>query len=414
HNADRYRPRIVSYARQKTGLDISIGRLGVGLFPLTVRLYDVEIKNPKPFPAGDFLKAPMVEAVVDVGMLFHRKVAFHSIVLDKPAIDFISDPDGLWNFQNPATPKQAAKKSPRFSMGTIAKVEVKNGVLLGSALIDPADTPGPVVFEVRNFSGEATQIHFNAFKAPGSATAIAGHLKADAARFGDVHVTNVSSDLRIRPAQLTFKGFHAKTYRGQASGDFTFNFAGKKTKFATQVQVSGIGPGYLLKEFVSGPEIVTGMMKAEFKLAGEVEHTANPLAGIDGGGRFTIGKGELPGLDRNSSMVEAKRFRSPAAAGMPPSAFSSFAADMELKNHRIYSRQIRVDFYGVDARGAGDMNDLNSTLNYHGTVIIEKKQGFFTTSFARIFKGAREKDGRLVFPIRLTGTWADPRCTIAK
>ena len=408
HNPDRYLPRVVSYAQQKTGLQIDIRHATVRLFPLTVRLYDVDVKNPKPFPEGDFLKAPTVEAVVEVGPLLHRKVAFRSIVLNKPVIDFISDPDGLWNFQNPAFLKQPAGKSPRMSMGTISRLQIKNGTLLGSALIDPTDKPGPVVLEVQNFSAVLQQVHFNAFKQPGASAVIAGKLQADTARFGDVHLKTLSSGLRILPRQLTFQGFRAKTYRGKASGDFTFNFAGKETKFDTDLKVSGVGVGYLLAEFEKGAPKMTGMMEAELKLAGEVEHTANPFAGISGGGKFTIGKGELPSLNGNKSMAQMKRFRTPAAAALPPSAFSRFAGDMELRNHHIYSRQIGVDFYGIDVNGSGDVDETNGGLDYTGTAIILKKQGFFTNVFARLFKEAQEKKGRLTFPLRLTGTLKNP------
>ncbi len=227
HNADRYLPRIVAYARQKTGLEIGIRRCSVGLLPLTIRLYDVDVKNPKPFPPGYFLKAPEVEAALEVGPLIHHKVAFRSIMLDRPVMNFISDPDGGWNFQNPAISKQQAQKPPRFSMSGVSKLQIKHGVLLGSALIEPFDKPGPTVLQVQNFSGELKQIHFDAFK-ESSSSPIVGNLRADKAQFGDIHLTNLSSHLQILPEQLTFKNFRAKTYRGHASWRFHLQFCREK------------------------------------------------------------------------------------------------------------------------------------------------------------------------------------------
>ncbi len=407
HNPDRYLPRIIADLQQKTGLQMQIQHIEVRLFPtMMVRVYGLEVKNPKPFPAGDFLKVPRLDAVVEMSLLLRRQISIRSLVLDQPVIDFISDPDGLWNFQNPARLKETVRKPLRFSMGSIASLEIKKGTLLGSALVDPADTPGPVVFEVANFSAEIKQINFN--KKNSASATVAGNLDADTARFGDIHLKTVHSQLRISPQQLTFKNFKAATYRGQASGDFTFNFSGKNPTFNTDLKVSGIGVPYLLREFQSGPAKMTGMMQADLKLAGEVTHTANPLAGIEGGGHFTIRNGGFPSLNGSKSMAEMKRFRSSGAAALPVSAFSSFAGDMELRNHHIYNRKLGLDFYGIDVDGSGNLDEVNGGMDYRGTATILKKQGFFTNVLARVFKGADLKKGKLAFPIRVAGTLTKP------
>ena len=53
-------------------------------------------------------------------------IAIRSLVVEKPVVDLISDPDGLWNFQVPSS----AKTQPaRFSMGTISSLQINNGTL---------------------------------------------------------------------------------------------------------------------------------------------------------------------------------------------------------------------------------------------------------------------------------------------
>ncbi|MHB1838669.1 MAG: hypothetical protein ACYCPD_02820, partial [Acidobacteriaceae bacterium] len=108
-----------------------------------------------------------------------------------------------------------------------------------------------------------------------------------------------------------------------------------------------------------------------------------------------------------------ERFRTAGASALPASAFSTFAGDAELKDHRMYSHRIGIDFYGIAVDGAGSMSLTGGPMDYKGTATIEKKQGFFTDTFARWFKGAREKDGRLMFPVRLTGTLAKPQFAVA-
>ena len=410
HNPDRYLPMAIANAEKRTGLQIAVRHVDIRYFPLRVRVYGLEVKNPKPFPAGDFLKVPMLEASVEwTPLLSQRKIVIRSLVLHQPSIDFISDPDGLWNFQNPAGPKN---QPGHFSTGSIANLEVQNGVLLGSNLIDPSDKPGPVILELQNVCGDLTQIQFHPHGQGGPRKAIQGQLTASNAGFGSIHTRDLRSDVRILPLELVFKNLSAKTYRGKADGDFSFDFKGKKTTFHAKMQVTGVGMPYLLAEFETGPPKMTGMMEAKLDVGGEIAHSSSPLGDMYGTGTLTVRRGELPGLDQNASMKQVERFRTKDAAGKPPSAFSTFGGDMELKNQRIYNRRIGVDFYGIDVDGTGSMSLTGGPVNYRGTATIEKKQGFFTTTFARWFKGAKEKDERLEFPIKLTGTLAHPQFTV--
>ncbi|HVC47310.1 MAG TPA: AsmA family protein [Terracidiphilus sp.] len=408
-NPDRYLPETIAYLQKKTGLQIEIQHAAVRLLPLSVRLYGVAVKNPKPFPPGYFLQAPEVDAAIPWMPLLHGKVAIRSLVVEKPVIHLISDPDGLWNFQNPSS----AKTQPAgFSMGTISSLQIKNGTLYGSGLIDPSDAPGPVVFIVGNFSGGVRQLNVNALKNRSLKTSVAGSLTAERVIFGRIQLREIHSQLQIQPAQFTFNNFTAKTYRGNAAGDFTFDFVRNKTRFDTDLRASGVGINYLLGEFETGQPKITGMMEADMKLNGIIEHSANPLSGIHGTGHFNIRKGEFTGLKGNKGMAKMVRFRDPGTDSLPMSAFSSFSGDLDLNRQRIFSRQINVDFYGIDVDGSGSVDELNSRLDYKGNATIQTKQGFFVSTFARMFKGADSKHGRLVFPIRVTGTLNNPKCSV--
>ena len=411
HNPDRYLPMAIANAEKSTGLQISVQHVDIRYFPLRVRMYGLKIQNPKPFPAGDFLKVPMLEASVEwTPLLVQQKIVIRSLVLHQPTIDFISDPDGLWNFQNPTEPKN---QPTRFSAGSIAKLEVRNGVLLGSNLIDPSDKPGPVILELRNVNGNLKQIQFHPRGRGAPLQAIQGWLTASNAVFGSIHTRDLRSDVRIQPLELVFKDFQTKTYRGKAKGDFRFNFQRKKTTFHAKMHVTGVGMPYLLAEFENGTPKMTGMLEATLDVGGEIAHSSSPLGDMYGTGTLMVRRGDLPILNQNASMKQVEQFRTSAANGLPPSAFSTFTGDMELKNQRMYSNRVAVDFYGVVVDGTGSMSLTGGPVNYRGSATIEKKQGFFTNIFARWFKGAKEKNGRLQFPIRLTGTLAHPQFTVA-
>ncbi len=146
---DRYRPQVISYLEAKTGKQIEVGHIGVNWVPLSIRLDNFGCKSPKPFPSGYFLKAARMDAAIDVAALLHRQIVIKSIVLHEPIINVISDPDGLWNFENPVS-KTSQERPPIFAFGVLPRVEIIGGQLSASSLIDPSDRPGPVVFEAHN------------------------------------------------------------------------------------------------------------------------------------------------------------------------------------------------------------------------------------------------------------------------
>ena len=411
-HADQYLPSIETYLQKKTGMPVAIRHMDVGLFPsVTLRFYHTEIRNPQPFPAGDFLQAPQIVVTLATWKLLHKKIMVKSLVLEHPVFNFISDPDGLWNFQNPGSSQQSLLPS---TDGTISKIQMKDGQLLGSALIEPHDLPGPILLHVQNFNAQFGKIDLHASANSASSRPIRGKMQSNEAVFGKIHLRNVRCGLEILPTQFTFKDFSAKTYRGQAHGDFIFNFAQKQTKFDTHLRISGVGVAYVLSEFENGPPKMTGMMEAKMHLNGVVEYTANPLAGIQGTGQVVIRDGAFPSLKNSGDMRQMMRFRESSAAKLPPSAFSSFSGDMNLNSHRIESKRIVMDFYGIGVRGGGNVNEVTGGLNYRGTAIIEKKPGFVVTSFARLFKGGHMKDGHLTFPIQISGTLSNPKCSIAE
>ena len=412
HTPDQYIPKITAYLQKDTGLQVRIKHIQIQLFPtVLVQLYGLEIQNPKPFPSGDFLSVPELDATIEKIPLLHGQIAIRSLFLHKPTIDFISDPDGLWNFQNPSGSKQIPA---HFSTTLIPSLQIENGVLLGSNLIDPADKPGPVVLNIGNFSAQVNQTLSKPSDGSGQPAGLAGYLVATTARFGSIHTKTFQSQLLITSRQLDFKNFKTKTYRGQASGDFSLNFGGKNTMFKTDLQVDGISMPYVLAEFQKGTPAITGAMEAKLSLAGEITHASSPLAGIHGTAQVTIRQGELPKLNQNHSMIALERFRPASVGALPASAFTTFTADMELRNNHIYSKRIDVNFHGTDVVGSGNTSLLDGALDYRGAATVVKKQGLITNLFARMFKEAQQKNGRLTFPLRLTGTLTTPSLSVVQ
>jgi uncharacterized protein involved in outer membrane biogenesis len=406
-NPDRYRPEVISYLESKTGKQIEVGHIGVNWVPLSIRLDNFGSTNPKPFPSGYFLKAARIDAAIDAAALLHRQIVIKSMVLHDPIINLISDPDGLWNFENPPS-KASQERAPIFALGVISRVEIRGGQLLASSLIDPSDRPGPVVFEAHNLAATLDQVDFDAFIGPVSSIAAQGDMKADSLRFGSIEATNVNCKLRLQARQVFFSDVRAETYGGSTTGDLSFKLSGKNPSFRTDARIRRVDMDHLLAAFRNARGKMTGIMEGDVRLAGEIEHTLHPLAGMHGTGHVTVRNGQVPSLKLNENLMKLAHFNDLGPAKQDPSSFSSISTDLELAALRISSRTIDIDGYGVNVDGSGSVSVSGSDdLNYHGVAEIVPKQGFVTDIMARL-SGATLKEGKLSFPFRVGGTIESP------
>src|SRR3984893_4135058 len=134
-NADLYRPKVISYLEGKIGKKVAIGRLAVKFSPgVTIQVDDFGVKSPPLFPPSYVVKVARIDAQLDVGALLHRQVVIKSLVLEQTVINLVSDPDGPWNFENPATNNTSSK----VLVGVVSRVLVKQGHVIASNLL-PSD-----------------------------------------------------------------------------------------------------------------------------------------------------------------------------------------------------------------------------------------------------------------------------------
>src|SRR5579859_197511 len=405
-NLDHYRPQIISYFEQTTGKKVEIERVSLKLLPRpTIHFVAFGVKSPPLFPPSYILKVPSADAVLDFWALLHRNVVIKSVFLDQPKINIISDPDGPWNFENPAS--QNSKNL--FPLGIIDKVTINRGQLIASNLL-PSDAQGPIFFEAYDISSELDRVDLAAIVNP---AAIAlnglGTWKAARLRFASVEATNVDAKFRLESREVFFTNLKADICAGKATGDFSISLAKSTATFKADAHVKEINLARLLADFHDMRGLLTGTLDGDLKLAGAIEHTNSPLAHTRGTGHVKLTKGEVPSLMLNANLMKLARFNDLGPAKEHPASFSSITADLELENQRINSKLIDVDGYGLDIDGSGSVSVSGSDeLNYQGVAAITTKQGFFTNTFARL-EGAKLVDGKIQFPFRIDGTLENPK-----
>jgi len=442
-DVDRYRPRVTALIQERTGKPVAIGHLALTVFPkVSIRVDDFALGNPVGFPKGDFVKARRIYAVVDARALWNRQVLINSLELNDLSINLLSDVRGKWNFENAPPVKTAADlaagEKPLFSLGVISRVSVAGGQLAAANLL-PSGRPGPTFFAARGVASELEQVDLNAFTesastrlapewsrdlaaaqggwlvtttyaaAPKPPLVAQGTLKASSLRFGTLAVTAVKSKIRLLPKQVFFDDLSFDCYDGRATGSLSFNFAGQNPRYSTQARLRGVNVAKLLEAFPEARGKMTGTLEGNVKLAGEVTHSPDPLAGMRGEGQMSIRNGQLPSLQLNKNLTTLARLASLGPAMGDPSSFSSISTDFTIANQRITNSKVSVVGNGVDVDGSGSVTLAGEgSLEYEGVAKIVAGQTALTNVLASI-SGATFADGKLTFPFNLGGTLQNPK-----
>jgi len=453
---DRYRPQVVARLQEETGKPAEIGHLALTIFPkVSIRVDDFALGNPPGFPQGDFVRARRIYALVDAGALWNRRVVITSFQLDEPVINLLSDVRGKWNFESPPKPadvsKTAANEPSAFTLGVISSVSIKGGELKATSLL-ASGRPGPSFFEARSVAIDLADVDLNAFAASASASlpgqddglkaaatagvasgfsparlfettrayaaepagkpAAQGTLKAESLRFGTFLATSVKTKLRLFPKQVNFDDLNFNLCGGRASGDLAFNSAGQNPRYSTNVRISGVDVAKLLEAIPEARGKMTGTMEGNMKLAGEVTHSPDPLAGMRGTGQLSIKNGQLPSLQLNKNLMQLARLTNLGPASGDPSSFSSVSTDLNIANGRITSNKIAILGNGVEANGSGSMTLAGAgSLDYQGISKVASAQNPVTDMLVR-FSGATYADGKLSFPFTLGGTLQQPKFSL--
>lgn len=403
-DADRYRPRLISYLQDRTGKPVEISHISLSLFPLSLRIENFGMKNTPPFPAGYIARATSIRIRIDTRQaLLHRRFRVNSLVLDQPSINVISDSNGLWNVDN-----FPAVSSESFALGEIGTVEIHHGQLVASNQL-ASNAPGPVFLEAHDVNGTFENVDLGAIVSPSSrGMGGQGIVHADRLSFGAVDTGNLSFKLQLWAQQVFLAEMKADISGGHATGALFFDLTGKRPAFRGNARFVGIDVANLLDPFENGRGKMTGKMEGDLTLAGEIQHSIRPLAGIRGNGHVVLNKGEVPSLELNANLAKLVRFNNHGPAAAKPSSFERISTDFQLANLRIRSETIDIDGYGVDVDGAGSFNvDGSNELNYDGVAKITTRQGFFTNAMAKLV-GANVDNGLLSFPFHVGGTIETP------
>lgn len=98
-NVDKYRPRVQAELQKKLDRPVTIGHLGLRIFPLSIRVDGLTIGESPSFSSTQpFATAKQVYVSVALLSLIGGNPEVKNLALDQPQIELIKNPSGVWNF----------------------------------------------------------------------------------------------------------------------------------------------------------------------------------------------------------------------------------------------------------------------------------------------------------------------------
>jgi uncharacterized protein involved in outer membrane biogenesis len=98
-DVNQFREPIRAQLEKRLKRTVSIGKLGLKVIPLSIRLDDVAIGEAPQFSSkAPFVAAKQMYVRVGLGALLRKKVEVESLVIEQPALELIKDAGGQWNF----------------------------------------------------------------------------------------------------------------------------------------------------------------------------------------------------------------------------------------------------------------------------------------------------------------------------
>jgi uncharacterized protein involved in outer membrane biogenesis len=112
-SVDHYRPRVQAELQKSLNRPVTMGHLGLKLFPLSVRVDGLTIGESPEFSTGrPFATAKEVYVGVSFLSLIRGNPAVGKLVLDKPQIEVARNVAGVWNYSTLGSSPGGASASP--------------------------------------------------------------------------------------------------------------------------------------------------------------------------------------------------------------------------------------------------------------------------------------------------------------
>lgn len=110
---NQYHAQIQAQLQKRLGRQVTLGEMGLKLFPLSIRVDNVVISEDPQFHTGrSFATAQTLSVSVKFWPLLHKQIDVESLRLDRPQVELVRNAQGIWNFASLGKPSPAGQPAP--------------------------------------------------------------------------------------------------------------------------------------------------------------------------------------------------------------------------------------------------------------------------------------------------------------
>ena len=133
-DVDRYRSQIQAQLEKRMGRRVTLGEMGLGLFPPAFRVDNAVISEDPQFNTGrPFATARRLSVSVKFWPLLRKQIEVQSLRLDRPQIELVRNAQGVWNFaslgEKPSPSHQAPTGTPPAGQLALANLVMTDGLV---------------------------------------------------------------------------------------------------------------------------------------------------------------------------------------------------------------------------------------------------------------------------------------------
>jgi AsmA protein len=129
-DVNQFRPRIQGLLEQKLHRTVSLGAMGLKLYPLAIRIENVAIGESQKFQSeSPFLSAKEFDVRIDLGALLRKQVEVDALHVLQPAVVLIRNREGKWNFSELTASRNSGGGGSTVSLESLIIQDAKISVI---------------------------------------------------------------------------------------------------------------------------------------------------------------------------------------------------------------------------------------------------------------------------------------------
>lgn len=128
-DVNQFRGTIAAQIERRLHRQVTLGKMGLSLFPLAIKVDDFSIAESPAFPAGKpFLSAKNLYLRVELPALLRKQIRIESLRIEAPQLELVKDASGRWNFSDLGEASAGSQASPPLALEELRIDDASVGV----------------------------------------------------------------------------------------------------------------------------------------------------------------------------------------------------------------------------------------------------------------------------------------------